>query len=463
MILSIRKSLGLLTIILLSSNLYTKTTCAEDWPQWMGNNRDGIWKEKGIVESFPANGLKKAWSTQIGGGYASPAIYKGKVFVADRILDSGVKDSENLFARANSLGKERLLCLDELTGKLLWEYSTPVTYTMAYPCGPRCSPLATGSKVFFLGAMGDLHCLNQSDGKLLWKKSFTKDYSAPVPIWGFAAHPLLVEGNVICLVSPKKVAVAFDIESGKENWSNLTLESPESEIGYCPPTLIPGINGQQTLVIWHSESVNGLDPKTGKLIWTHPFKLKANLSIPTPIFTENKLLVSSFYNGSRLLDLSNPNEAKLIWKGNGRGETPTQTDGLHAIMCTPVVNKNFIYGVCSYGQLRCIKLLTGERVWADLRATGNQKESVERWANAFITPHEDRYFLFNEKGDLIIAKLSEKGYQELSRTHLIEPTGIAPAGGARRKIVWSHPAFANKHIFVRNDTEICCFSLSNGN
>jgi len=203
MILSIRKSLGLLTIIFLFSNLYTPTTCAEDWPQWMGSNRDGIWKEKGIVESFPANGLKKAWSTEIGGGYASPAIYKGKVFVADRILDSGVKDSENLFARANSSGKERLLCLDELTGKLLWEYSTPVTYAMAYPCGPRCSPLATGSKVFFLGAMGDLHCLNQSDGKLLWKKSFTKDYSAPVPIWGFAAHPLFVEGNNMPGVSKK--------------------------------------------------------------------------------------------------------------------------------------------------------------------------------------------------------------------------------------------------------------------
>lgn len=444
---------------LLITIIYSPLAVAADWPQWLGENRDGVWQENGILEKFPPNGPKLLWKAPAGGGYSGPAVSNGKVFLADRILESGSKNPDNIFARSNSIGKERLLCLDQSTGKQLWEYSFQVTYTMAYPCGPRCTPLVSASKVYLLGAMGDLHCLDKSTGKLIWKKSFTQDYSAPVPIWGFAAHPLLDGDKLICLVSPKKVAIAFNANTGQELWSNLALESPAAEIGYCPPTLIPGNDGKKVLVIWHSESVNGLDPANGKLLWSHPFKLKASLSIPTPQFVNNKLLVSAFYNGSRLLDLSKPDTATLIWKGNGRGETPTQTDTLHSIMSTPVIVGNYIYGVCSYGELRCLNLSTGERVWEDLRATGNAKEAVERWANAFITPHKDRFFLFNEKGDLIIAKLNEKGYTESARAHLIEPTGIAPAGGTRRKIVWSHPAFANKCIFVRNDQEIRCYSL----
>ena len=105
----------------------------------------------------------------------------------------------------------------------------------------------------------------------------------------------------------------------------------------------------------------------------------------------------------------------MLWKGNGRGEFPKQTDALHSVMCTPYIKDGYIYGVCSYGQLRCLKEATGSRVWEDLRATGRVKEPTERWANAFLTPQGDRCFLFNEKGDLIIAQLTPKGYDEIDR------------------------------------------------
>ena len=112
-----------------------------------------------------------------------------------------------------------------------------------------------------------------------------------------------------------------------------------------------------------------------------------------------------------------------------------------------------IYGVCSYGQFRCLKVTTGERVWESFKPVSG---TSGRWANAFLVKHQDRFFIHNETGELIIAKLSPKGYEEVSRTKLIEPTGKAQG----RSIVWSHPAFANRSIYLRNDSEIRCYSLA---
>ena len=110
--------------------------------------------------------------------------------------------------------------------------------------------------------------------------------------------------------------------------------------------------------------------------------------------------------------------------------------------------------MCSYGQLRCLKLDTGERLWETFAATTGGPPV--RWANAFIIKHEKRFFLANELGDLILANLTPKGYEEISRTKLLKPTTTDP----RRAVVWSHPAFANQCVFMRNDEEIVCASLA---
>ena len=119
-----------------------------------------------------------------------------------------------------------------------------------------------------------------------------------------------------------------------------------------------------------------------------------------------------------------------------------------------MLKDGYIYGVCSYGQLRCLKADTGERVWESFAATTGG-EPV-RWANAFLIPQGDRYFLFNEKGDLIIARLTPGGYDEISRAHILEPTNTMPG----RPVVWSHPAFADRCAFIRNDKEIVCVDLA---
>ena len=447
-------------LAILALPLLSAAASADDWPQWLGPQRDGVWREKGVVEKFPPGGPKVRWRVEIGGGYAGPAVAGGKVYVTDGALAKGAKDPDDPFKAASSDGEERVLCLDDKTGNVLWKHSYPCKYEISYPCGPRCTPVVRDGKVYTLGAMGDLYCLDADKGTVLWSKNFRKDYGAPTPTWGFAANPLLDGDRLICLVGGKGSAVvAFDRNNGKELWKSLNLTS--AQIGYAPP-MIYQVGKTRQLVIWHPQAVNGLNPETGEVYWSEKFQANSNLTIPTPRLSGDKLLVSCFYNGSMLLQLDPEKPgAKVVWRGKGRGERPAQTEGLHSIMSTPVIQDGYIYGVCSYGELRCLKLDTGERVWEDLRATGKQKQPSERWANAFIVPHGDRFFLFNEKGDLIIAKLTPKGYEEIDRAHLLDPTGQLSVGfSAARKVVWSHPAFAHKAVYARNDKEIVSVSLA---
>jgi outer membrane protein assembly factor BamB len=154
-----------------------------------------------------------------------------------------------------------------------------------------------------------------------------------------------------------------------------------------------------------------------------------------------------------LLDLSGA-KAALVWKG--RSDSEVDTDGLHAVINTPAIDGDFLYGICSYGQLRCLSLKTGARVWETMEAL---KEKA-RWASGFIVRHRDRYFINNDRGELILARLSPEGYREIGRTRLVKPTSNP---GNRRElgaVNWSHPAYANGRVVARNDEEIVSLSLA---
>ena len=126
-------------------------------------------------------------------------------------------------------------------------------------------------------------------------------------------------------------------------------------------------------------------------------------------------------------------------------------------MATPVIVGDYIYGFCSSGQLRCLRRATGERVWESQQATVERTRNV----SGFIVRHGNRYFINNDRGELIIAKLSPQGYQEISRTELIRPTTAMGANRRERKAVnWVHPAYANRHIYTRNDEQIISVSLT---
>jgi outer membrane protein assembly factor BamB len=404
----------------------------DDWPGWGGPQRDLAWRETGIIKKFSTDGLlPRVWSTPIGEGYSGPAVANGRVFITDRQ------------ARKHT---ERIVCLDAKDGEVLWTHEYECRYTISYPAGPRSTPVVDSGRVYTLGAMGHLFCNSADHPGVQWQKNFVDDYQTTLPTWGMVPSPLVDGNQLITLVGgPDALVVSFDKGTGEELWRALD----DKDVGYAPPMIFT-FGGMRQLIVWHPAGVSALNPDNGKLYWHVPFKSQAGLTIATPRQIGNQLFVTTFYNGPLMIEVADDGRsAKVAWKGNSDSEV--KTDGLHSIISTPVVTEAGIYGVCSYGQLRGLDVRTGKRLWETTAATGSG-----RWWNAFLIPHEDRYFLHNEQGDLIIAQLSPQGYEELSRAKLVEPTREV----GRRMTIWSHPAFAMKSVFARNDKEIVRVNLA---
>lgn len=409
---------------------------ADDWPQWRGPTRDGVWRETGVVEQFETDRLPHVWSAEISSGYSGPTVADGRVYVTDRVSDPA--------------DAERVLCFDAKTGEELWIHAYECDYSgVGYPDGPRASVTVAEGLAFSLGTMGHLRCLDAATGKLLWKKDPGVDYDVDRPIWGMAAAPLVDGENLIVQIGAKPDAcvVALDKRTGAERWRAI-----EDGPSYSAPIIIEQA-GRRVLVCWTGEYLTGLDPASGAIYWqsdTPPHRMVIN--VPTPVVDDNRIFVSSFYDGARMFRLGRERlTAERLWERRGKNER--QTDALHCMIGTPILDGDYIYGVDSYGQLRCLDASNGDRIWEDLSAVPE-----DRWATIHMVRNGDKVWMFNDQGELIIAKLSPDGFHEIDRAKLISPTkGQLDRGDG---VSWSHPAFANRHIYIRNDHQLVCANLA---
>ena len=409
---------------------------ADDWPQWRGPTRDGVWRESGVVEAFPDGGLPIRWRAPIGSGYCGPTVADGRVYVADRL-----EEPQEV---------ERIRCFEWETGKPLWTHEYGCSYAgISYDAGPRCSVLVHDGRTYSLGAAGHLFCLDAAGGEVLWSHDLTEEYEVRMPIWGIAASPV-VEGEL--LIVPASGAegaylVAFELETGKERWAALADRG-----NYSAPIVIDQA-GKRVLVCWTGDRVVGVDARTGRLRWEVPFAARRMpLGVASPVHHGDKLFFTGFYDGSLLLRVDRDEAAvEELWRRSGPNET--RTDALHSTISTPLLRADHVYGVDSYGELRCLRLADGERVWEDLTAVPKA-----RWSTIHFVQNGERTWMFNERGELLIAELTPQGFREISRTKLIEPT--RGQLNQRNGVCWSHPAFAYRHVFARNDEELVCADLT---
>lgn len=420
-------------ILLLALILIFHTGCnSQDWPDWRGPDRDAVWEATGVVEKFDSDVIGLKWSVPIGPGYSGPTVSEGRVYVTDRI--------------ERPAQAERVLCFDEETGEQIWVYQYDCFYDVGYPAGPRASVVINEGKAYSLGTMGHLFCFDAESGRVLWQRDLNTEYKINMPIWGIASTPLVVDDKIIVHVSGSNSAcvVAFNKKTGKEIWRNL-----DDRAGYSAPIVIEK-KGVRVVVNWTEHSLSGLDPESGEVYWRFPWTTGSGMSIATPVLYKNHIFVSAFYSGSLLVKLGDDyRTAEKVWQREGVSER--ETDALHCVMNTPVIMGDHIYGVDSYGELRCLDFYTGDRIWEDLSAV-----KKDRWANIHFIQKGDKIWMFNEHGELLITELSPEGFKEISRAKLIEPTRKQLGRG----VTWSHPAFANRHVFIRNDERLVCADLS---
>ncbi|HUG67680.1 MAG TPA: PQQ-binding-like beta-propeller repeat protein, partial [Pirellulaceae bacterium] len=313
---------------------------ADEWPQWRGPQRDGVWRETGIVDEFKADRIEAVWRQPIGAGYSGPTVADGRVYVTDRIVEP-----EQI---------ERVHCFDWKTGEKVWSYQYACDYTVNYAAGPRSSVTVDDGRAYALGAMGHFHCFDAKSGKVLWGHDLNDEYrieeSGRMPIWGIASSPLIYQNLVVVHIGATNNAsiVAFDRQTGEERWRTLNDRAQ-----YSAPIVLQQV-GRDVLICWTGDSVAGVDPASGKVYWRVPFTPRnMPIGVATPVVDGDRLFVTSFYDGSLMLRLRQDEvEVETIWKRSGSDEM--NTDALHSIISTPVFDGEHIYGVDSYGELRCL-------------------------------------------------------------------------------------------------------------
>ena len=408
-----------------------RQTVAEDWPQWRGPNRDGIWAETGILSSLPTNGLIAKWKVPVGFGYSTPIVADGKIYLSDLIVEKPI-------------AHERVLCFNARTGKRLWmaqhETSPPDWFfNPAQMRGPGSTPIIHNGRVYAISMFFQLECLDARTGNVVWKRDLLTEYQLPPS--SLDASPL-VEGNrLIASIGGKPGAgiVAFDLLTGREIWRAL------SDAATWSSPVIVSAGGTRQLIVWMRQSVTSLNPTNGTVYWSVPTVSGGSpgfSAVSTPVIQGERLLVSGLMFQ---LDRDRPG-AKVLWP-----DTPSGTRRILSDTSTPLLKNDFVYSPRSGGVFVCIEAGTGHEVWQT-----NTVTNLRQGACVHLIPNGSLLFLFTDQGDLVRAELTPVGYQELGRVHLIEPTSPL----FENKFAWAAPAFANRNIFVRNDRELRCYSLA---
>ncbi len=410
--------------------LLTFAACAEDWPQWRGPNRDAVWNETNVLQTFPTNGLKVRWRASVGFGYSSPIVAQGRVVVSDSRLEK-------------PKAHDRVLCFDEVTGKLLWSYSNRIkfpewAFTPANEQGPNSTPLVRDGKVYAVGSLGyQLYCLDARDGRVFWQKDLQREYRLTENA-NSAASPL-IDGNLLILLvganESGACVVALNKNSGKLVWKALNETAAHSS------PIIINAGGARQLIAWTQQSVTSLDPPTGRVYWRELFTGGDTGAVSTPVFSNDRLLV-----GGLMLKLDADKPASAVLWPEARAPSKRILSGTS----TALLKDKHVFSAKSLGEFVCLEASTGKQLW-----TTNSVADQKSGATVHITVNGDSVLLFNERGELIRAHLTAQGYHEISRVRLIEPT--YPFGG--RKVAWTAPAFANRHVFARTDKELLCASL----
>ena len=401
---------------------------AGDWPQWRGPNRDGVWNETGIVESFPPDGLKISWRAPVGRGWSSPVVARDRAYITDVQLVHGKAE-------------ERVLCFDESNGALLWSHR----YAVDYPPwaldpsagGPRATPIVRDGRLYTLGALGDLLCLDAVNGAVVWEKSLAKEYGVK-EFTGITASPLIEDHLLILYICGKPAAcvIALERDSGKEVWKAL-----DDSFTYSSPIIVSA-GGRKQLIVWTQEAVTSLDPLTGRTWWRERINTPGDQAVSTPVYSDRRLLIAGLM---LKIDPDKP-AASILWP-----ETRAVMKRILSNTSTALLQGEYVYSARTTGELVCLEAATGKQVWEARTVT-----ELKNGSSIHLTPCGRAVFLFTDRGDLIRAELTPKGYREISRAHLLDPT--SPFGN--RRCAWTPPAYANRRAFARNDTELVCASLA---
>lgn len=379
---------------------------AQDWPQWMGTNRDAKVTGFTAPATWPQALIQK-WNVKVGAGDGSPALVGGKLYVFTRVGDDEVTQ-----------------CLDAATGEVVWTDKNP-TPAIGGPSakahfGPRSTPAVAGGKVVTLGVNGVLSCLNATDGKMVWRNDEFKG----VPQFYTSMSPIVVDGMAIAQLGGQDntgVIVAFDLEKGDVKWK---LEGQGA--AYSSPNLMTA-GGTKQLVAMTAKTVVGVS-LAGKLLWEVPFATAGMAyNAATPIVDGDMVIFSGQGRGTKAI--------KIAKEGSAFKSTDLWTNpDLGVQFNTPILKDGFLYGESDKGFFFCLGAKTGQAAWTDTVARGQGRNA----GYAAMVDAGSVILALPSTSELIAFKPDSKAYTEVAKIKVAETPTYAP------------PVIAGKNVYVKD-------------
>jgi outer membrane protein assembly factor BamB len=395
------------------------------WPQWGGPNRNFMTDSKGLASKWPASGPKRLWTRALGEGHSAIAADGGRLYTMYRPL--------GLLAMVRRSQEEVVAALDANTGTTIWEHKYPsptAGIDFSEGAGPHATPLVTADRVFAAGSRKELFALNKANGQVVWSHDLIKEYGATGPDRGYACSPLLYNGTIIVSVGgPGQTLAAFNEKTGALVWKTGSYTtSPASPI-------VIDVDGQKQLLYFGGDEIVGLDPASGKTLWTHPHKTNWGLNISTPIWSpsDHLLFVSSAYGtGSRVIELHQA----------GGKTTATEkwfSNRMRVHIGTAIRVGTHVYGSSGdFGPafLTAVDVNTGKIAWQD-----------RAFARAQLLYADGKLVILDEDGTLGIATVTPEGLQVLAKASVLE------------NLSWTPPTLVGTRLYARDRKNIASFEL----
>lgn len=399
-------------------------TNAQDWSQWRGANREGIQKETGLNLDWSEKTPALLWVfRQAGSGYSAPTIVGTTLY-----CQGAAENSDFAFA------------LDTRTGNLKWKQILGEEFIQDRGNGARGSVTVDDGKLYLIRGGGQVHCLSAADGKMLWQKDFEKDFGGKIMSkWGYSESPL-VDGNlVICTPGGSKgTLIALDKNTGIVVW---VCKEWTDDTGYSSP-IVAEVNGIRQYIQQASKGVAGVSAKDGKLLWKVDIEGYRVAVIPTPIYKDNIVYVTTGYNAGctaiRLTKTGDTFKAETVYSNKNM---VNHHGGV-------ILINGYIYGYSDPSGWVCQNMKTGEQVWT---------QRIKEVGKGSVFAVNDRLLLLDERtGLLTVVAASTDGWKEFGRMKFQERTQMQTMDN----MVWTHPVVANGKLYLRDHDLLFCFDLT---
>jgi len=399
---------------------------AGEWRQWGGPTRDFQVPGTGLADAWPEMGPPRLWRRPLGLGHSAIIVDDGRLYTLYRPeADAG-----------RWADRETVIALEAATGETLWEYTYPSQpMNFGFGAGPHGSPLVVGDRLFTTGTNKQLHALDKRTGDLVWSHDLVADFDAPPTLSrpavkaGYGASPTAYKDLIIVPVGGAGQSVmAFRQEDGAPVWrSGYFLIAPATPI-------LVDVDGQTQLIVYGGQTINGLDPDTGTVLWTHGHDTQGDMNNSTPVWGDDNILfmTSAYDGGSRALRLSRDGP-------DTRVEELWFTTDLKVMFGNVLRLGNYLYATSGdFGPafLTALDVATGEQVW---RQRGYGRSSFVQAGAKTI--------MLTEDGTLVLGRLSPDGFTVLSSAELFDTTA------------WTAPTLVGTTLYLRDRAEIMALDL----